>query len=91
MNQENLNNQETLTLSGTISKQDFINHNRYHIKKFNRIVLLSVFVTFLAIFIIGTWSINEDLWDWTFSIILGLIFALIITSVLLVFAKVFTK
>ncbi|WP_113928334.1 YcxB family protein [Bacillus sp. P14.5] len=82
---------DSLTVSGTISKDDFINHNRYHIKKFNRIVLLSGFVTFLAIFIIGTWSINQDLWDWTFAIILGLIFATVISSVLLVFAKVFTK
>ncbi|MGD6802187.1 YcxB family protein [Rossellomorea vietnamensis] len=74
--------QDPLIVSGSITKKDFINHNRYHIKKFNRRVLLLSFILFMAYFVINSWNFIEDLLDWTFSIVLGLIFALFFSSVL---------
>ncbi|TYS17840.1 YcxB family protein [Rossellomorea vietnamensis] len=83
--------QDPLIVSGTITKKDFINHNRYHIKKFNRRVLLLSFILFMAYFVINSRNLNEDLLDWAFSIILGLIFALFFSSVLFLLAKLIIR
>lgn len=71
---------DTLSLSGYITKKDFINHNRYHFTRFNRILFIFSFLTFISIFLFYTWNLEENTDFRIFTLILGTSIALIVSS-----------
>ncbi|XXM71339.1 YcxB family protein [Lysinibacillus sphaericus] len=84
-------NNEALHLKGTITKDDFIHHNRYHFKNYNRIFVGSTFLIFIAVFSIYTSLIDESIGLRIFLLFIFLIFSIVLALLLWLWAKLLNK
>ncbi|WP_113928111.1 hypothetical protein [Bacillus sp. P14.5] len=80
-------NNEALHLNGTITKKDFVNHNSYHFKNYNRRFMGIMFLVFTAIFSFYTWTIDESIGFRIFMLIIFMFIAIVLSLLLLVWAK----
>ncbi|RIW36070.1 YcxB family protein [Bacillus salacetis] len=84
-------NKAVLNLNGYITKKDFINHNRYHFKKFQRIMFGILFILFIGINLYYLRDVEESIGVKGFLLFFGILISFIITSLLILWAKLVNR